>query len=287
MEPSKSVIALESVTKDFSLAGKGRVLRALDKVSLSIPANSVFGLLGPNGSGKSTTIRLILGLCKPSSGCVKVLGSDPLDANARRKMAYLPDSPHYHRFLTARELMRFFGKLIGLNSKLREISSRDLLVRFGLEEAMDRRIGTFSKGMLQRLGFAQALLGDPEVIVLDEPTAGVDPVGTSLVGEFVGQLKKDGKTVVLSSHSLAQLEGICDRIGILNKGRLLASGLVSDLLKDDKAQNLRVEGLDTESIQGLRDYVESKGGNLEFCNGSLEDLFRNLVAKDEKERLAP
>lgn len=282
MKSSVQAIQLSELTKDFPLTERGRYLRAVDGLSLSIPENSVFGLLGPNGSGKSTTIRMLLGLSEPSKGEIRIFGGLPKDAAVRRRIGYLPDAPYYHKFLTGRELLRFFGKLLGIPKGELEARSVGLLTQFGLADAMDRKLGAYSKGMLQRLGFAQALVGDPDILVLDEPTAGVDPVGAAEVGDFVRALKQGGKTVLLCSHLLTQVQDLCDEVGIMNKGRLLARGRMDELLRSEQNSRLTIDGLaDSDRVEVER-LVEEKGGRLVPLGQNLEDLFRSLVSEDDE-----
>lgn len=279
-------IRLNQLTKDFPLPEKGRYLRAVDHVSLNIPRRCVFGLLGPNGSGKSTTIKMLLGLSSPSSGSVEVLNGTPDIRDIRSKIGYLPDAPYYHGFLSGRELLKFFGKLLGMEKRLVEQRSEELLAQFGLSDASHRKLGSYSKGMLQRLGFAQALLNDPELLILDEPTAGVDPVGAMEVGEFILRMKGEGKTVLLCSHLLSQVEDVCDRVGILNKGRLLKEGKVSDLLAEIGAADVTVSGLDPEGEAEVRALVERRGANISR-SGTLEELFRHSLEEDAKREAQP
>lgn len=275
-------IELEGLSKDFPLAERRRYLRAVDGLTLSIAENSVYGLLGPNGSGKSTTIRMLLGLSEPSSGVAKIYGDSPKSRRARGRIGYLPDAPYYHNFLSGRELMRFFGKLLGVEKSLLEQRSVELLERFGLADAMDRKLGSYSKGMLQRLGFAQALVADPDILVLDEPTAGVDPVGAAEVGDFVLDLKQQGKTVLLCSHLLTQVQDLCDHVGILNKGRLLAHGSIESLLGVGDKDGFEVDGLTPESRQQVEAHIRECGGSIRPAMTDLEDLFRRLVTEDEE-----
>lgn len=270
------------MTKDFPLAEKGRYVRAVDDLTLSIEENSVFGLLGPNGSGKSTTIRILLGLSQPSRGEVRIFGRSPIEAAVRSRVGYLPDAPYYHKFLSGRELMRFFGKLLGVEKEVRETRSVELLERFGLADAMDRKLGSYSKGMLQRLGFAQALIADPDILVLDEPTAGVDPVGAAEVGEFVMDLKRAGKTVLLCSHLLTQVQDLCDTVGILNKGRLLTTGSVDELLGARDQGSMLLRGLDPQTRRTLEEIAVKSGASVHQGRQDLEDLFRTLVSQDER-----
>lgn len=281
METSAKAIELVSLTKDFSLPESGKSVRAVDGLSLCVEENTVFGLLGPNGSGKSTTIRILLGLTLASGGEARIFGESPKLAAVRRRIGYLPDAPLYHRFLSGRELMHFFGKLLGLSRDLREQRALELLTRFGLSDALDRKLGSYSKGMLQRLGFAQALIGDPDILVLDEPTAGVDPVGAAEVGAFVLSLKKAGKTVLLCSHLLTQVQDLCDAVGILNKGRLLISGKIEALLSPLASNSLTVEGLDERGRRELERFARERGGRTRGVEQNLEALFCSLVARDD------
>ncbi len=276
-------ISIENLTKDYPLAERGRYVRAVDHLTLSIGQGCVFGLLGPNGSGKSTTIKILLGLTQASSGACRVMGSLIGEAKDRSRIGYLPDAPYYYRFLSGLELLLFYAKLMGVPKAERRERCLGLLRRFGIEDAATRKVSAYSKGMLQRLGFAQALLGDPDILVLDEPTAGVDPVGAAEVGDFILQLKEQGKTVLLCSHLLTQVQHVCDRVGIMNKGRLLAEGTVRDLLAGETAGSLRVEGLDAGAQRELESWVAQRGGRLAGAPDSLDAYFCKLVAKDRLE----
>lgn len=282
MAADEKAIEFVGLTKDFPLPEKGRYLRAVDELSLTIGKGCVFGLLGPNGSGKSTTIRMTLGLSQPSRGVIKVFGQDPSLRQTRRLIGYLPDAPFYQGFLSGRELVEFFGKLSGLSKSVRKERAERLLIRFGLGDALDRKLAGYSKGMLQRLGFAQALVTDPEILILDEPTAGVDPVGAAEVGDFVRELKAMGKTVLLCSHLLTQVQDVCDAVGILNKGRLLASGSIESLLLDQRSEALMVEGLSGSRREELEAWVAERGGSTTSRIRNLETLFRDLLIKDEE-----
>jgi len=280
LENAIQAIELEGLTKDFPLPERGQYLRAVENLTLSIEQNSVYGLLGPNGSGKSTTIRMLLGLSKPSSGSAKIFGQSPERGEVRARIGYLPDAPYYHKFLSGRELMLFFGKLLGVEKAVLGKRSVALLERFGLGDAMDRKLGSYSKGMLQRLGFAQALVGDPDILVLDEPTAGVDPVGAAEVGEFVLSLKDQGKTVLLCSHLLTQVQDLCDHLGILNRGRLLAHGPIESLLDEGKGSGLSIDGVSGEARGAFESLAKEKGAIVRLGRTDLEDLFRKLVRED-------
>ena len=276
-------ISIRELTKDFPIGEKGRYLRAVDNLSLSIEENAVFGLLGPNGSGKSTTIKALLGLTRSTKGECFIYGNRSADLESRSRIGYLPDAPYFYAYLTGLELLEFYAKLIGLEKEPRRAECLQLLDRFGIADAADRKIAGYSKGMLQRLGFAQALLGNPDILILDEPTAGVDPVGAAEVGEYILELKEKGKTVLLCSHLLTQVEGVCDCVGIMNKGRLLASGPISELLADDSGGSLRIAGLSSEDTGKVEAIATECGARIERENRSLDELFRLLVKEDEPE----
>ena len=217
-DQASAVAALElrGVVKDFSVGLRGLRLRAVDHLDLTVQAGQVYGLLGPNGSGKSTTIKIILGLLAPGAGESRIFGVPSGSVAARRDVGYLPESPYFYRHLSGRELVRFYGRMCGLGGPSLEARIADLLHTVGLSEAGDRRVGTYSKGMLQRIGLAQALVHDPRLLILDEPTAGVDPVGSAAITELILGLKARGKTVLITSHLLGQIEDICDRVAILD-----------------------------------------------------------------------
>lgn len=223
-------IELSGVTKDYASGQRGFRLRALDDVTLQIPRGQIYGLLGPNGSGKSTAIKLTLGLLTPTVGLIRVMGLPAGSMDARRVMGYLPEAPYFYRRLTGRELLGFHGELCGLRG--RPLASRidEVLALVAMDFAASRRLEAYSKGMLQRIGLAQALIHDPQLLILDEPTAGVDPEGTDAMGELILKLKAMGKTVLITSHLLDQIEVVCDRIAILDRGQLLSEGAVADLV---------------------------------------------------------
>ncbi len=223
-------VELRGLVKDFPIGLRGVKLRAVDKLDLRVEAGQVFGLLGPNGSGKSTTIKIILGLLEPTQGSAAVFGLPPGEIASRVDVGYLPESPNFYRHLTGRELVRFYARICGLGGDSLAARVHEVVTLVGLNEASDRRVGTYSKGMLQRIGLAQALVHDPRLVILDEPTAGVDPIGSAEISELILQLKARGKTVLITSHLLGQIEEICDRVAILDRGRLMLEGAVSELV---------------------------------------------------------
>lgn len=276
-------IAIRGLTKDFRVSGSGKWLRAVDDLSLDIERNSIYGLLGPNGSGKSTTIKIVLGLVQPSIGNCEILGISSSNPAARVNVGYLPEAPYFQRFLTGRELLRYFGQLSGVpKEKIRERIDY-LLNKVGLEDAGDRRVGGYSKGMLQRIGLAQALIGDPELLVLDEPTAGVDPVGASEIASLIVQLKEEGKTVLLCSHLLSQVESVCDRVAILGQGRLLREGRIESLTKREDPSSIRIDGVSKALKESIERLAQEHGGAVSTPSRSLEELFLGLAKKKEEE----
>lgn len=222
---------------------------ALDGVTLSVPAGSTFGFLGPNGAGKSTFIKALLGLVPVVSGELLLNGYSPRQSEARRVLGYLPEEAVYPKFLTAREAVRFYGRLSGMSGTVLENRIEEMMGRVGLRDAADRRLGTFSKGMIQKVGLAQALVHDPQVLVLDEPTSGLDPVAKLQLREILYDLKARGKTVFFSSHELSEVELLCDSAAILSRGRVLHSGPLADLVGDGR-QNL--ERLFVRLVEGVK-----------------------------------
>lgn len=270
-------IAIEGLIKDFRVPASKARLRAVDNLSLTVERGSIYGLLGPNGSGKSTTIKVVLGLLKASGGTCEVFGKSSEDASARMRVGYLPEAPYFQRFLTGRELLEYFGCLSGLERSGASKRIDQLLVKVGLEDAGDRRVGSYSKGMLQRIGLAQALIADPELLILDEPTAGVDPIGAADIASLIIELKTEGKTVLLCSHLLSQVEAICDRVAIMGRGSLLREGTVASLTENTGQDSIRVDGLSKETRSSIESLAKERGAKVSTPSGSLEDLFLELA----------
>ncbi len=222
-------IELDNLTVSFS-ASHGTV-EALHGLSMRVPVGSVMGFLGPNGAGKTTTIHVLLGFTAPTAGGATVLGRDVTATITRERIGYLPEHPQLYGFLTAREHLVMAGHLFNIPSPLLRQRVSETLALVELEDAADRRIGTYSRGMLQRAGLAQALINDPDLVILDEPTGGLDPIGRMSVRRLIADLSKRGKTVFFSSHELSEVELVCDRVALITKGRLAAEGAVSDLVK--------------------------------------------------------
>ncbi len=282
-------IEIRRLTKDYPLPGGRQRLRAVDDLSLSVTPGQIYGLLGPNGSGKSTTLKALLGLLQPTVGECFLGGVPGGNPAAHRSIGYLPEAPYFPRFLTGRELLRFHAKLCGLPKVGREEHLAALLARVGLANAGDRRVGSYSKGMLQRIGLAQALVSDPPILILDEPTAGVDPVGAADIAALVLEQKARGKTVLLCSHLLTQIEEICDRVAILHRGRLLAEGTLDELLGRCGRQSLVVENLPAQELAAFREWLGERGSTLhgiERPPARLDRYFLSTVAQAEQGAVA-
>lgn len=226
---------------------------AVRDLDLKVDAGQIYGLLGPNGSGKSTTLKIILGLVTPTHGQTKIFGRDSDRVASRESVGFLPESPYFYKFLTGEETLRFYGKLCGLRASALKNRVGEMLELVGLTDARKRRLGGYSKGMLQRIGLAQALIQEPALLVLDEPTAGVDPAGAREIRDLILELKSRGITVLLSSHLLGQVQEICDRIGILANGVLVREGALHDLLGIENLTQLILEN----ASDGLVDEIET------------------------------
>ena len=232
-----SVVEIENLTKDF-LVGfwKKRPIRALDNLSLQIDRGEIFGFLGPNGAGKSTTLKLLMHLLHPTSGDARILG-EPVDSvTMRRKIGFLPENPYFYDYLTPEELLTYVGRLFGIRQPDLSKKVHSLLETVGLADARSTQLRKFSKGMVQRIGIAQAIINDPEIVFLDEPMSGLDPLGRMEVRRIISALKGKGVTVFFSSHILPDVEALCDRVAILNKGKLQEVGALEEILK------VRIEG---------------------------------------------
>jgi ABC-2 type transport system ATP-binding protein len=248
-------IDTEDLTKDYALGfWRRRPYRALDRLTLAVEPGEVFGLLGPNGAGKTTTLKLLLQLVFPTGGRASILGRPAGDVSVRGRIGYLPENPYFYDHLTAVELLDYFGRLLGLGAADRAARSARLLDQVGLGAERRMALRRYSKGMLQRVGLAQALLGDPEVVFLDEPMSGLDPIGRRMVRELILALRDRGTTVFFSSHILSDAEAVCSRVAILAGGKLVASGRLTDLLEFGiKGWEVVVEGADQGAIDRVRE----------------------------------
>jgi ABC-2 type transport system ATP-binding protein len=282
---TEPAIRLTGVSKVFPVPLRRRMVVALRDLNLEIAAGEVYGLLGPNGSGKSTTLKIILGLIAPTRGGVAIFGRDNSAVSTRRDIGFLPENAYFHKFLTGAETLRFHARLSGLNG--REMNARidELLESVALTHARDARLGTYSKGMLQRIGLAQALVHNPKLLVLDEPTAAVDPAGSRDIQNLIASLKQRGVTVLLSSHLLTQVQEVCDRVGILHRGRLLREGRMEDLLAIENQTELVLENASPELLCTLEREVTFANARLvarRKSQTSLEQLFLKVTESGEE-----
>ena len=245
---TEPAIAVHSLTKVFPIPFRRTRLVAVRDLNLEVAPGQVYGLLGPNGSGKSTTLKIILGLVPPSAGRTEIFGRDSREVRSREAVGFLPENPYFYKYLTGEETLRFYGKLCGLHGRELTARTNEMLALVRLEDARERRLGGYSKGMLQRIGLAQSLIQEPKLVVLDEPTAGVDPAGSHEIRGLILDLKKRGITVLLSSHLLAQVQEICDRVGILAQGNLVREGRVEDLLAIENQTELILENATPEML---------------------------------------
>jgi len=282
---NEPVIRIENLTKVFTDFWRRPKVRALDGLDLKIRPGEIFGLLGPNGSGKSTTLKILLGLLYPSSGSVWVFDRSPRDVNIKARIGYLPEESYLYNYLTPRETLDFYGKLFDLNTKSRKERNKQLLDMVGLTHAANRAVGEFSKGMARRIGLAQALINDPELIILDEPTSGLDPIGCRQVKDLMLMLAKRGKTILLCSHLLADVEDICDRIAILHNGRIRAQGRVNQLLEEQDSLRLTMPCLPPETMKKILELVREKIGRepeVDHPKMDLEQFFLEVVEEAHK-----
>ena len=266
-------VKIQNVHKSFPGSwGRGGVY-AVKGVSLSIPRGSVYGLIGPNGSGKSTIMKMLVGLVAPHEGSCRVFGRAATAAANRREIGFLPENPYFYKFLTGTETLRFYGRLCGLSGRALRERVAELLELVGLQDAAQRRLGGYSKGMLQRIGLAQALVQRPRLLVLDEPTAGVDPIGSRVIRDIILNLKEQGMTVFLCSHLLEQVQEVCDRVGILYQGNLIAEGSIAELTDDRHICDVQLRDPSEQLLAQLRELAGDAWISSAPARRSLEAVF--------------
>ncbi len=287
--PVVAVQHLTKVFKDFWLRGRAR---AVDGLSFEIYPREVFGLLGPNGSGKSTTIKIMLGLLSPTTGRVAVFGKPPTDVSVKKRIGYLPEESYLYPFLNARETLDYYGKLFGLDHRTRTKRIDELLDMIGLTNAQFRQVREYSKGMQRRIGIAQALINDPDFLILDEPTTGLDPIGTRQVKDLIIELGRRGKTVLLSSHLLADVEDCVDRMIVLYGGNKRAEGTCEALLESQNKTTIESDSLDDDTVAEIDEVIRRRsGGNKSVLRvtrprQTLEGLFLDIVEQARAEQVA-
>src|SRR5688572_4844001 len=279
----ETVIAVRGLTRVFKDFWGRPKARAVDGVDFEVRRGEVFGLLGPNGSGKSTTIKMLLGLLHPTKGVIEVFGRSPRDVKTKARIGYLPEESYLYRYLDSRETLDFFGNLFTLPKEERARRSEQLLDMVGLTGARTRAVGEFSKGMQRRIGLAQALINDPDLVILDEPTAGLDPIGCREVKDLIVALARRGKTVILSSHLLSDVEDVCDRVVILYGGKVQAMGTLRELLAKPDSVRITMPPLPRETMQRLmelirRDVSEDKV-RIDTPTQNLESYFLDVVQR--------
>ena len=284
------VVEADGLTKVFSDFWLRQKAVAVDGISFRIRRDEIFGLLGPNGSGKSTTIKMILGLLHRSKGLLSVFGKEPTDVAVKKRIGYLPEESYMYRFLTPVETLDFYGKLFGLDRAVRRRRTTELLEMVGLTHAANRAVGEFSKGMARRLGIAQALINDPDLLILDEPTSGLDPLGSRQVKDLIVDLGRRGKTILLSSHHLDDVQDVCDRMVILYGGKIRSEGTVDELLEDSGRTVITTPRLDAATVaqveRVLRETVHVNVERVAAPRQRLEDLFLEIVERARADRAA-
>tara|TARA_B100001057_G_scaffold143528_1_gene143220 strand:+ start:9248 stop:10123 length:876 start_codon:yes stop_codon:yes gene_type:complete len=283
-------VEVKNLVKDFKGALGVKNVRAVNDVSLQIAPGEVYGLIGPNGSGKSTTMKAVLGLVAPTSGATAIFGRNSLKVDSRNEVGFLPENPYFYKHLTAAETVRFYGKLCGMRGRKLKERIGELLELVGLQDARDRRLRGFSKGMLQRIGLAQAMVQDPRLLVLDEPTAGVDPTGSRQIRDLILELKNRGITVFLCSHLLEQVQQVCDRVGIIHQGVLVNEGRLDELISVENRTEIILENASENLLDQIRSLVDVTHQAEVVSEGNarttLEDLFLRETAADAERKAA-
>ena len=281
-------VGLTKIFRDFWMRAKAR---AVDGITFQIHRGELFGLLGPNGSGKSTTIKLILGLLNTTRGRLTVFGREPHDVATKRFIGFLPEESYLYPYLNSHETLDYYGRLYGIERRTRKRRAEELLDMVGLSQVAHRHVGEFSKGMMRRIGLAQALINDPEFLILDEPTSGLDPIGTRQVKDLLIEMKRRGKTILLSSHLLSDVEDVCDRLTILYGGKIHAEGTSDELLLDSEHTIIKVPRIHKDStIAKIEQVLESSESiaieSVQQPRQNLESFFIQIVERAREERVA-
>ena len=281
---SETVIATRSLSKVYRDFWGRQKVRALKSLDLEIRQGEIFGLLGPNGSGKTTTIKLLLGLLFPTNGQALIFNRPSTDVMKNERIGYLPEESYLYKFLNAEETLDFYGRLFNMSPQLRRQRVDELIEMVGLGWAKRRQLKEYSKGMARRIGLAQALINDPDLLLLDEPTSGLDPIGTREMKDMILRLRDQGKTIVMCSHLLADVQDVCDRIAILHQGELKELGRVDDLLTMNDVTQIRARGLNDACQEEIRQCIAKHQGELlgiDHPTTTLEELFLDIVRDSE------
>lgn len=282
METSPSsppaAVEVEHLTKVFVSGFSKKPLEAVRDLSFTVKQGEVYGLIGPNGCGKSTTMKVMLGLLKATKGKVSIFGQHSERVAGRADIGFLPENPYFYKHLSGRETLHFYGKLCGMRGSELKDRTEAMLRLAGLEHAAERRIGGYSKGMLQRVGLAQALIHGPRLLILDEPTAGVDPAGSRRIRDLILELKDKGITIVVTSHLLEQMQQVCDRVGIMSNGEMVREGRLDELTSVENQTEIILEDAAPETLAAIRALVEAPGGRTKLISmgrprTTLEKLF--------------
>jgi ABC-2 type transport system ATP-binding protein len=283
---SESVIEIRNLTKIYRDFWGRKKVRAVNALSLDVKKGEVFGLLGPNGSGKTTTLKLLLGLLFPTEGEIKILGKSAADVSKNERIGYLPEESYLYRFLNAEETLDFYGRLFNISAQKRRERTEQLLEQVKITHARKRQLKEYSKGMTRRIGLAQALINDPDLVLLDEPTSGLDPLGNRDMKDLILSLRDQGKTVLMCSHLLGDVQDVCDRIAILYGGELKVLGRVDELLKEQDETQILSSRLSPAAIQEVEAVLKKHGATLDKVDhptANLEDLFLRTV-QESRER---
>lgn len=295
MTDATPAISIKNLTKVFRTPTvRKQFVTAVEDLSLEVAAGQIYGLIGPNGSGKSTTMKVLLGLLKPTAGTAAIFGRDSSRVDSRNDVGFLPENPYFYKHLTGAETLAFYGKLCGLHGADLRDRIGEMLALVDLEHARDRRLGGYSKGMLQRIGLAQALIHRPRLVVLDEPTAGVDPAGSRKIRDLVFDLKARGISVILSSHLLEQVQEVCDRVGIIFRGRMVREGPLDQLIAVEDQTEIVLQHATPDLLNRIRELVaaQPEGGAATASvvrvgqpRTTLESLFLQATQGDERGEL--
>ena len=282
--PAPDAVTVSGLTKVFKSGVTARPFVAVRDLSLSVKPGEVYGLIGPNGSGKSTTMKVILGLLAPTAGSTRIFGRDSIEVVSRSEVGFLPENPYFYKHLTGLETLRFYGRLCGLSGEHLQHRAAEMLTLTDLDDAAHRRVGGYSKGMLQRLGLAQALIHEPRLVILDEPTAGVDPAGSRKIRDLILSFREQGITVLVTSHLLEQMQEVCDRVGIMSHGRMVKEGRLDDLIAVENQTELVIENADPELLEKIQSLIASSGSSTRLVRSghprtTLERLFLESTAE--------